>query len=252
MSSFSHLDADGRPRMVDVAEKPATRRRAVARTAVRMSPEALAAVRDGTVAKGDVLTTAQVAGVMGAKRTADWIPMCHPLPLAGVELQFRCDEVGCRVEIEARVQAVAPTGVEMEALTAATAAALTLYDMVKAIDPAMVIGPTWLVSKEGGRRGPFRQFRSFVAAVAGAAGPLPVLALERQQQLQLLPEGREPQPDAPAAWLTATDMDALVPGACLEAGPLRLEVLYARADGWLAEVNDPGVLRAGDWLEAAR
>ncbi|MEB3223872.1 MAG: cyclic pyranopterin monophosphate synthase MoaC [Candidatus Sericytochromatia bacterium] len=250
MTPFTHLNAEGRPRMVDVAGKPATSRQAVARSALRMTPETLAAVRDGALTKGDVFGPAQVAGILAAKRTGEWIPMCHTLPLSGADLHFRLNEALSQIEIEARVQAFAPTGVEMEALTAATVAALTLYDMIKASDPTMVIGPTWLVSKTGGKRGVFRHFRAQVTALSGREGATRLLVLEGQSQVQLMPEGAEPNPDQPVAWLNTLDLEALVPGACLEAGPLRLEVLYAREAGWLAEVNDGGVLRPGDTLEA--
>jgi cyclic pyranopterin phosphate synthase len=250
MTSFTHLNAEGRPRMVDVAGKPATTREAVARSALRMTPETLSAVREGALAKGDVFGAAQVAGIMAAKRTGEWIPMCHTLPLSGADLHFRLNEALSQIEIEARVQAHAPTGVEMEALTAASVAALTLYDMIKGADPTMAIGPTWLVSKTGGKRGSFRHFRAQVTAVAGKEGALRLLTLDREAQVQLMPEGAEPHPDQPVAWLNTSELEALAPGACLEAGPLRLEVLYAREAGWLAEVNDGGVLRAGDMLEA--
>jgi cyclic pyranopterin phosphate synthase len=251
MSAFTHLNAEGRPRMVDVSEKPTTRRQAIARSAVRMSPEAFGAIRDGSVMKGDVLATAQIAGISAAKRTSEWIPLCHTLPITGADLHFRFNEALRQVEIEARVQACGPTGVEMEALTAASAAALTIYDMVKALDPAMVIGQTWLVSKEGGRRGTFRHFRAQVVRMADSSGAVGVLQLERGAQLQLMPLTGEPNPDPSAVWLNASELEALTPGNCLEAGPLRIEVLYARASGWLAEVNDPGVLRAGDLIEMA-
>lgn len=251
MSPFSHLNAEGRARMVDVTGKPATARTAVARSAVRMRPETLAAIKEGAVSKGDVLGVAQVAGILAAKRTGDWIPMCHPLPITGADLHFRFNEGLSQVEVEARVSTHGPTGVEMEALTAASAAALTIYDMAKALDPAMAIGPTWLVSKEGGKNGPYRHFRAQVTSLAVPDGPVQYLMLAGEDQVQLMPHGGEPNPDQPVAWLAAADLEALAPGACLEAGPLRLEVLYARERGWLAEVNDAGLLRAGDVLEAA-
>lgn len=238
--------------MVDVSGKPATARLAIARSAVRMSPETLAAIRDGGVSKGDVLGTAQIAGILAAKRTSEWIPLCHTLPITGADLHFRFNEPLSQVEIEARVHAHGPTGVEMEAMTAASAAALTVYDMAKALDPAMVIGPTWLVLKEGGRRGTFRHFRAQVIRLADVAGPVRMLHLAREAQVQLMPQAGEPNPDQPAVWLNTSDLEALAPGTCLEAGPLRLEILYARASGWLAEINDVGVLRAGDLLEAVQ
>ena len=251
MSPFTHFNAEGRPRMVDVTDKPATHRVAVARSAIRMRPETLQAIRAGTVSKGDVLGVAQIAGIMAAKKTGDWIPMCHPLPITGADLHFRLNEGLSQVEIEARVSTHGATGVEMEALTAASAAALAIYDMAKALDRAMVIGPTWLVSKEGGKSGPFRHFRAQVTSLAVPEGPVRYLMLTGEDQVQLMPDGGEPNPDQPVAWLATPDLEALAPGACIEAGPLRLEVLYARERGWLAEVNDAGLLRAGDVLEAA-
>ena len=249
--TFTHLNAEGRARMVDVTGKPATDRTAVARSTVKMQPETLRAIHDQALAKGDVLAVAQVAGIMAAKQAGAWIPMCHPLPITGADLHFRLNEALSQVEIEARVRTHGPTGVEMEALTAAAAAALTIYDMAKAIDPTMAIGPTWLVSKEGGKQGLVRHFRAQVTALAVPGGPVQYLMLGGEDQVQLMPVGSEPNPDQPVAYLNAQDLEALSPGACLEAGSLKLEVLYARERGWLVEVNDPGLLRSGDVLEAA-
>lgn len=242
--TFTHLNPEGRARMVDVSGKPATDRIAVARSAVRMRPETLKAIHDQALAKGDVLAVAQIAGIMAAKQTGAWIPMCHPLPITGADLHFRLNEALSQVEIEARVRTFGPTGVEMEALTAASAAALTIYDMAKAIDKTMVIGATWLVSKEGGKSGGFHHFRAQVTALTR-----PDLAVE--DQVQLMPPGGEPHPDQPVVFLNAPDLDALAPGTCLEAGSLRLEVQYARERGWLAVVEGAGSLRVGDVLEAA-
>lgn len=252
MTPFTHLNADGRPRMVDVTHKAATARTAIARSCVRMQPATLEAIQAGTLAKGDVLAVAQVAGVMAAKQTGQWIPMCHPLAITGADLHFRLVHPLLLVEIEARVSVHGATGVEMEALTAATAAALTIYDMAKAIDRSMSIGPTYLVSKEGGQGGPYHHFRAQVAALAVPHGPVEYLMLAGQEQLQIMPEGGEPNPDLPVAWLGAVDLQHLSPGACLESGALRLEVLYARDRGWLAEINDAGILRPGDTLEGAQ
>jgi len=153
-SGLSHVDGQGRVRMVDVGAKPATAREAVARGRIFVSRAALAAVRAGRVAKGDPLQVARVAGILAAKRTADLIPLCHPLALThvGVDLTPRRDGY----EIEARVATLAQTGVEMEALTAVAVAALTIYDMLKAIDRAMRIGDIRVVEKRGGRRGEIR------------------------------------------------------------------------------------------------
>ena len=154
---LTHLDARGRVHMVDVSRKPATRREAVARGRVFMAPATLALLRDGRTPKGDVIATAHVAGVMAAKRTAEIIPLAHTIPLDGVELAFEFDADDSTVDIEARVRTRASTGVEMEALTAVTAAALTLYDMLKAVDRGMVIGEVALWHKRGGRSGTYRR-----------------------------------------------------------------------------------------------
>ncbi len=151
--SFTHLDDSGRPRMVDVSEKAETRREATARGEVHMRPATLAAIRAGQLAKGDVLATAQVAAVMAAKRTWEIIPMCHPLLLTGVGVSFELDEARGVVEIAATVRTTGKTGVKMEALTAVSAAALTVYDMCKAVDPGMRIEHVRLVAKSGGKSG---------------------------------------------------------------------------------------------------
>ena len=153
MPALSHVDERGRVQMVDVGDKPVTDRVAVARGHVAIGPDALAAIRDGKVAKGDPLNAARLAGIMAAKKTADLIPLCHPLPLAQVKVAL-IEETG-GYGIEATVRTTARTGVEMEALTAVSAAALTLYDMLKAIDKRMVIGNVRLVKKTGGRSGDF-------------------------------------------------------------------------------------------------
>ena len=143
MSGLSHVDPTGAVRMVDVGDKPASRRRAVASAEVRMAPETARRLRD--LPKGDALTTAQLAGIMAAKRTSELIPLCHPLPLTHVDVSL---EVGdSSVEITASAETTAQTGVEMEALTAATVAALTVYDMAKAIDKQMSISEVRLVEK---------------------------------------------------------------------------------------------------------
>ena len=141
--------------MVDVGRKPVTRREAVARGTITIGPEALQLIRSGRIAKGDPLQAARLAGIMAAKRTADLIPLCHTLPLSHVDVQFTPTAEG--YDIEARVRTEARTGVEMEALTAVAAAALTIYDMVKAIDREMVIGEIRLLEKTGGRSGTYRR-----------------------------------------------------------------------------------------------
>lgn len=155
VEDFTHFDAQGRARMVDVGDKDVTAREARARGAVYMKKETLDLIKTGGIKKGDVLAVAQVAGIMGAKKTFELIPMCHPILLTGIELDFRYDEQAHAVQIEARVRCQGKTGVEMEALTAVSAAALTIYDMCKAVDREMVIGEIRLVEKSGGKSGRF-------------------------------------------------------------------------------------------------
>lgn len=153
LSGLTHLDPEGKARMVDVTAKAETAREAVARATLRMRPATLAAIRAGGVAKGDVLGVARIAGIMAAKRTAELIPLCHPLRITGIEVGFELDAAASSVRIEARVRTVDKTGVEMEALSAAAVAGLTIYDMVKAIDRGMVLTDLGLVEKAGGRSG---------------------------------------------------------------------------------------------------
>ena len=152
---LTHLDPLGRARMVDVTPKEPTHRRAVARGRVYMKPETSAMVASNAVSKGDVLAVARVAGIQAAKRAADLIPLCHPLPLDHIDVIIEPDPAGARVRIESRVRVTARTGVEMEALTAVAVAGLALYDMCKAIDRGMTIGAIRLVRKSGGRSGTF-------------------------------------------------------------------------------------------------
>jgi cyclic pyranopterin phosphate synthase len=152
---LSHLDETGKARMVDVGDKPVTSREATAHGEILMSPEALRLIRSGRVAKGDPLQTARLAGIMAAKQTAALIPLCHPLALTHVGVELVPIRRGYR--IEARVRTAGQTGVEMEALTAVSVAALTVYDMVKAVDKAMVIGRIRLMEKKGGRSGHYRR-----------------------------------------------------------------------------------------------
>jgi cyclic pyranopterin phosphate synthase len=152
---LTHLDERGRARMVDVSAKNETVRIATARGRVLMRPETLRLIQSGGVKKGDVLAIAQVAGVMGAKKTSDIIPLCHPLPITGVDLTFDLNEQDSAVEIEAVARVVGKTGVEMEALTAVATAALTVYDMCKAVDKEMVIDQIRLVHKIGGKSGEY-------------------------------------------------------------------------------------------------
>jgi cyclic pyranopterin monophosphate synthase len=151
--SLSHLDARGRARMVDVTEKADTSREAIARGRVQMQPETLSLIIGGEIGKGNVLTTAQLGGIMAAKRTHELIPLCHPLPLTGIDVDLEPDADRSSIEITARVRTTAKTGVEMEALTAVSVAALTVYDMCKAVDRGIRIGDIRLVEKRGGKSG---------------------------------------------------------------------------------------------------
>jgi cyclic pyranopterin monophosphate synthase len=153
MAKLSHIDESGRARMVDVTAKRETAREAVATGTVRMKPETLALIESGGVPKGDVIAVAQVAGVMAAKRTGDLIPMCHPLLLTNVDVQIRPDERESALQITATVRSTGKTGVEMEALTAVVVAALTVYDMCKAVERGMRIEGVRLLKKSGGRSG---------------------------------------------------------------------------------------------------
>jgi cyclic pyranopterin phosphate synthase len=152
---LTHVDEEGRARMVDVGGKPDTERVAIAKGEVAMRPETLRLIAEKGMPKGDVLAVAQVAGVMAAKRTPDLIPLCHPLLLTKVDVEFRIDEDASRVEITATVRSRGKTGVEMEALTAVSVAALAIYDMAKAVERTMRIGDIRLVYKSGGKSGEF-------------------------------------------------------------------------------------------------
>ncbi|MEX2426086.1 MAG: cyclic pyranopterin monophosphate synthase MoaC [Thermomicrobiaceae bacterium] len=157
MSELTHFDEQGRARMVDVGDKAQTRRRAVARGEVRMQPETLALIEAGEAGKGDVLGVAEIAGIMASKRTSELIPLCHPLPLSSVTLVLTTDSAESKVSIEATAETTGQTGVEMEALTAVSVAALTVYDMVKAVDRWMVIGEIRLEEKTGGKSGEWKR-----------------------------------------------------------------------------------------------
>jgi cyclic pyranopterin phosphate synthase len=153
MVDLTHIDAEGNARMVDVGDKPETERIAIARASVIMQPDTLKLIQDKTLKKGDVLAVAQLAGIMAAKRTPDLIPLCHPLALTSVKVALDCDAARSAVDIEATCKLVGRTGVEMEALMAASVAALTVYDMCKAIDRGMTITDVRLVHKSGGKSG---------------------------------------------------------------------------------------------------
>ncbi|MGA9997914.1 MAG: cyclic pyranopterin monophosphate synthase MoaC [Pyrinomonadaceae bacterium] len=155
MKKLSHIDKTGRVAMVDTSAKAQTARRAIASARVLMSPETVAAVREGRTPKGDPLETARLAGIMAAKRTSELIPLCHPLPLTHIDVRATLEDTGVYLEAEAATKA--QTGVEMEALTAATVAALTIYDMCKAVDKAMTITDIRLELKTGGKSGKFKR-----------------------------------------------------------------------------------------------
>jgi cyclic pyranopterin monophosphate synthase len=151
--SLTHTDADGSARMVDVGGKPETRRVATAGGTIRMSHDAFTAIRDNTIAKGEVLGVARIAGIMAAKRTADLIPLCHPVALTNIDVALSLDETLPGIRASATAAATGPTGVEMEAIVAVTVALTTIYDMAKGVDRAMVIGDVKLLRKSGGKSG---------------------------------------------------------------------------------------------------
>jgi cyclic pyranopterin monophosphate synthase len=155
MTKLSHLDEQGRARMVDVSEKDVTSRTAIARGTIHMRPETLALILEDKIEKGDVFAVARVAGIMAAKKTSELIPMCHPLNITSVEIELTPNEKRARVDIEAAVRVSGKTGVEMEAMTAVSAAALTIYDMCKAVDREMTVNDIRLVKKSGGKSGTF-------------------------------------------------------------------------------------------------
>ncbi len=155
MSGLTHFNKEGRAKMVNVGEKPVTRREAVARGRVYMKSSTLETIERGKIEKGDVLAVAQVAGIMGAKQTSALIPMCHPLNISGVDIRFNINRELNAVEIEAEATVDGKTGIEMEALTAVSVAALTIYDMCKAVDREMIIGDIKLMKKTGGKSGDF-------------------------------------------------------------------------------------------------
>ncbi len=155
MADFTHFDDNGNARMVDVSDKKASDRIATAAAAVIMKPETLQLITEGEIKKGDVLSVARLAGIMGAKRTPDLIPLCHPLSLSSIEIDLRCDPQRSAVDITATCRISAKTGVEMEALTAVSVAALTIYDMCKAVDRGMTITDIRLTHKAGGKSGTY-------------------------------------------------------------------------------------------------
>ena len=157
MNDFTHFDDNGHARMVDVGDKECTSREAVARASVLVNEKTLQLIQSGGMKKGDVLSVAQIAGIMGAKRTSDIIPMCHPIMINGIEVNLYVDEKKCSIEIESLVKCNGRTGVEMEALTAVSVAALTVYDMCKAVQKDIVITDVMLVRKSGGVHGDYER-----------------------------------------------------------------------------------------------
>ncbi len=156
MGELTHIDDQGRPRMVDVSHKPDTRREAVAKGVVRMQAATFNLIKQGQVAKGDVLSVAQLAGIMAAKRTPDIIPLCHPVLIGDIKIEFSLDEGNSTIEITVTVKSTGKTGLEMEALTATAVAALTIYDMCKSVDRGMKIENIRLIGKSGGKSGVIR------------------------------------------------------------------------------------------------
>lgn len=187
MSKLTHLNDKGQAHMVDVSGKGPTERTAMAEAIVRMQPETLAMVLEGSVAKGDVLAVARVAGIMAAKKTSELIPLCHPLPIAGVTVLCEPDESENLIRVLATVRVTGSTGVEMEALTAASVAALTIYDMLKAVERGITIEAVRLMAKDGGKSGSYR---------ADEAGPAPArhVALRRASAVQI--KARRARPPA--------------------------------------------------------
>jgi len=156
VADFSHMDSDGNARMVDVSAKEDTRRTAIVRCLVRLAPETLTLLKENALPKGDVLTTAKIAGIQAAKRTSDLIPMCHPLPISYVDIRFNVVDEDSVIELECEVRTTYKTGIEMEALIGAQVAAATIYDMCKAVQKDIVIDACRLVYKSGGKSGTFR------------------------------------------------------------------------------------------------
>ncbi|WP_053361403.1 cyclic pyranopterin monophosphate synthase MoaC [Bacillus sp. FJAT-27251] len=160
MAEFTHFNEEGRAKMVDVSAKPESVRTAIARSSIIVNKEIYEKINENKMKKGDVLAVAQVAGIMACKKTSEIIPMCHPLPLTGIDISFSWEEARADeyiLDISASVKTKGNTGVEMEALTAASVTALTVYDMCKAVDKGMVIGKTYLVEKTGGKNGDFNR-----------------------------------------------------------------------------------------------
>jgi len=157
MKKLSHLDKEGKAKMVDITVKPLTNREAVARGSVYMKPGTIKLIVDKKVPKGDVFSVARIAGIMAAKKTSELIPMCHPLDITAIDIQFNLNPKKCKIDIESRVSIVGRTGVEMEALTAVSIAALAIYDMCKAVDKEMVISEIMLMEKRGGKSGVFKR-----------------------------------------------------------------------------------------------
>jgi len=192
MSNLTHLDEHGAARMVDVSDKDVTDREASAEATITLSQEAFAAVTAGRAPKGDVLAAARIAGIMAAKKTSELIPLCHPLAIAKANIDFELQAEAGAIRIVATVKTTGQTGVEMEALTAASIAALTIYDMIKAVDKAAVIGGVRLLAKSGGKSGTYRLSTTAEAMRGRAAAPT------RKQPVTLIGEVSAPRPRADA------------------------------------------------------
>ncbi|BCW89424.1 Cyclic pyranopterin monophosphate synthase [Alphaproteobacteria bacterium SO-S41] len=230
MTDLTHVDEAGRAAMVDVTDKTDTDRVAVAAAFIALQPETLAAIAEGSIAKGDVTAAARIAGIMAAKKTSELIPLCHPLMLTGVKIEIAPREDGAGLTIEATAKVRGPTGVEMEALTAASVAALTIYDMVKAVDREAVIGDIRLLSKSGGKSGDFE--RDGEPAPAPARVPEPA---------KLVSRGFRRAPGAAAAAARPRNVDL---------GPATPRATHSRADAFRIFLRE-GRLQVSAWAAEA-
>jgi cyclic pyranopterin monophosphate synthase len=245
MNRLTHLTPKGDARMVDVGAKAVTERRAVAEATVTMQPETLALIVAGTAPKGDVLAVARVAGIMAAKRTHELIPLCHPLAITSVEVRFSPDAAEGVLRIEAEVRVTGQTGVEMEALTAASIAALTVYDMVKAVEKSAVIGSIRLLSKDGGKSGPYRAsgFRDRTARAKPrpselmsetSAPRLPPRADHRREHFRQFMAARRLKA---MSWAKEAGVPAAVIFSFLQGRSARIETAHADALAAVAKVG---------------
>jgi cyclic pyranopterin phosphate synthase len=230
MSDLTHVDASGQAAMVDVSAKDETVRIATAAAFIALQPATLALIADGAIAKGDVMAAARIAGIMAAKKTSELIPLCHPLMLSGVSVEIAPREDGAGLTITASAKVRGPTGVEMEALTAASVAALTIYDMVKAVDREAVIGEIRLVTKSGGKSGDFARDE---APPAPAAARMP-------EPAKLVSRGYRRAPGAAAASRPRT----------VDLGPATPRATHSRADAFRSFLRE-GRLQVSAWAAEA-